>query len=104
MCVHFGWCEAQFVGKVVTRCDDTTQNVAHLGFVIDKPQKRLTAGTLLADTEDVFCSRIEPDNQEVRIEKNDARTQGIDNSVGVAGERAAVAGAALARTGGRGFA
>lgn len=44
-----------------------------------------------ADAKDVLCSRIEVDDQEVVVDKNDARAQTVKNTFGVRVARSVVA-------------
>jgi hypothetical protein len=50
--------------------DNATQDIAQLWFIIDQPQQRIALGALHADAKNVFCGRIEVDDQEAAVEKN----------------------------------
>jgi hypothetical protein len=69
--VHLARREAHLVRILVARDGDPAQDLAHLGFVVDQPQQRLAVGASAADAEDVFCGRIQVDNQQVIVQQDD---------------------------------
>ena len=96
-CTSFGP-EPQFVGVVIAAAHDAAQDIAQFRFVVDQPQQRRAARPLRADAEDVFCGRIQADDQQVGVEQDDARAQAVENFLCVAVERAVVTGAVGARS------
>jgi hypothetical protein len=79
---------------VIAGLDNTRQNIAHFGLVVDKLEQRLTARPLLADTKNVFGGWVQPRDQEMLVEQNDARTERVKNGAGVLLQRSVVTGAA----------
>jgi len=86
----------QFVGKVIAGLHDARKDIAHFRFIIDQRQKGFSARTPLADTENVFRCRVQPDNQQVVIEQDHAGAERIDNVGGKGTDAAVVMGAGFA--------
>jgi len=76
--------------------NNSRQDIPHLGFVVDQLQKRFTLCTTLANSEYVFGGRVQADNQQVFVEKNYARTQGVENRLGVLTDGSIIIGTATA--------
>jgi len=91
--VHLSSTEAHFVCIVIACFDDATEDVAQLGFIVDKLQQGFALRTLNADTKNVFGGRVQADDQQTLIEKNDAATQAVEDLLGVFIEAAIVTGA-----------
>jgi hypothetical protein len=100
MGVHLGRGKPHLVRVVVSGGHYATQDVAHFGLVVDKPQQRLAVSALLTDAQNIFSSGVYSDNKEVLVQQDDARAQGVNDIDRVAAERSAIVGAA-ARTDGR---
>ena len=100
--MHLRWREVQLVCVMVTRRENAAQDVAHLGFVVDELEQRLSARALLADAENVLCCRVEPDNQEVLVEQDDARAQVVEYVPGGSLRGTAVAGTGIVIASSRG--
>jgi hypothetical protein len=82
---------------VIAGRHDAAQDVAHFRLIIDQAQQGVTEGAPLADTEDVFGSGIHTDNQQIVIQKNDARTQAVEDVIGFFMYGSIVTGAAFPR-------
>lgn len=65
--------KVHFVGVMIARLNDASQDVTHLGLIVDETQQGSAACALLADSKDVFGGRVERDNQQVIVEQDDAR-------------------------------
>jgi len=61
-----------FVRIVIARDADATQNVPQLRFIVEQSQQRLAASAACADSEDVFCRRVESNNKQAAVEQDDA--------------------------------
>jgi hypothetical protein len=96
--VHLGGRKPHFVGVVVARDGNARKDFAHLGLVIDEPQQGSPAGTGATDAEDVFRGGIQVDNQQVVVEENNARAQGVENTAGILAKGSAAGTALLQRT------
>ena len=94
--MDFSWGQADFVGVVIAADCDSCQHIAHFRFIVDQLQQWLSVSSLLADTENVFCRRIERDDQQVLIEQNDACAKRVENRCCVSLQRAVVTGTAEA--------
>jgi hypothetical protein len=71
---------------VVAGDSNAVEQLAHFGVVVDEPQQRLAARTFAADTENVFCGRIQINNEQVFVQQDDAGIQAVENGAGVAME------------------
>ncbi len=56
----------------------------------------MTTCTLLADPEDVFGRRVQCDDEQVFIEQDHARAQGVENMIGVSVQRSVIPGTGAA--------
>ena len=56
------------------------QDVVHLFIIADQLQQGLMCGSRLADTEKIFCSRIEPFDQQVFVNDDDTGVELFCNS------------------------
>ena len=92
--MDFGRAQAQLVGVMIARRDDSAQYVPQFRIVIDETQQRLALSACLADSEDVFGGRIQADDQEVLVEQDNARAKAVEYVSGVVTMRSVVAGAA----------
>ena len=70
--MHLCSAKPHFICVMVTRCDDTTQYVAKLGLIIDQLQQGFAPRPLHANAQDIFCGRVQVDDQEAVVEKDDA--------------------------------
>jgi hypothetical protein len=75
---------------MVARIQYSRQDVAQLRLIPDQSQQRSTASALHADAEEIFGSRVEIDNQQIVVEKYDARAQAIEDSCGIVVQAAAI--------------
>ena len=78
--MHLGRREPNLVSVVVAGLRNAAQNFAHLRLVVDELQQRLAARALRADTKDVFCCRIQVDDEQMLVQQDDARAQAVQNS------------------------
>lgn len=88
--MYLGRAKVHFIRVVIAGFNHPAQDIAQLRLIIDEAQQGLARSTLCADTEDIFRGRIQTDDQEARVEKNDASTQGFENPPGVVVEDAVV--------------
>lgn len=87
--MHFSGRQRYLVCVVIARGNYPAQDVLQLRVIADQFQKRFAMGTRFADAQDIFCSRVEPDDQQRLIEQNDTRTQAVEDLSGMVVERAA---------------
>jgi len=78
--VNLCWAEAHLVRVVVSGSQHATQDVTHFRLVINQAQERFTLRALLADAKNIFGRRIQADDQEAAVEKNNARAQPIKDA------------------------
>lgn len=90
--VYFGRTETHFIGIMIARPADTTQDILQFGFIINQAQQRFAARASGADTENIFRRGIQSDDQQAAVQQDDARTQAIQNIFGVGAERSVIAG------------
>ena len=96
--MHFGRRQLHLIGVVVARRRHARQDFAHLRFVVDELQQGLVTRPGTTDPEDVFGGRVEVDDQQVVVEQNDARAQGVEDVAGIVAEGSVTGTAALQRT------
>jgi hypothetical protein len=53
---------------MVARFDDAAEDVAKLGFIADELEQGCAIRAFRADAEDVFCSRIQTDDEEALVQ------------------------------------
>lgn len=87
--MNFGWRQLHFVGVVIAGFDDAREDVPQLGFVADELQQGFIASTRFTDAKYVFGGRIEANDEQGFIEKDDACAEAVENLSGMLVERAA---------------
>lgn len=92
--MHFGGRQAYLVCVMIAGGVDSCEDVTELRFVVQQPEQRLADRTSLADAQNVLSGRVDPLDQEVVVEQDDARTQAAQDVSGQTIEAAAVAGCA----------
>jgi hypothetical protein len=86
---------------VIPGFHDAREDVTHLRIVVYEGQQRFARGTALADTENVLGRRIESDNQQVIVKKNNAGAERINNIDRAAANAAVIVGTGFAARAGR---
>jgi len=79
---------------VIARLYYATQDVAHFRLVVEQAQERFTLCALLTDAQDVFRRRVQANDQQTAVEKNDSRAQPVKDAQWLFIENAAAAGMA----------
>ena len=77
--MHLRRGEPNLVGVVIPGDRNTAQDLAHLRFVVDKLQQRLAACAPAADTKNVFCGRVQVNDEQMLIQQDDAGAQAVEN-------------------------
>ena len=70
--VNLGLRKPYFIAIVITGRQHPTQDVTHLGLVIDKPQQGFSMRALPTDAENVFRGRIHADDKQIIVQQHDA--------------------------------
>ena len=75
---------------MIAGLQDTRQDVVQFGFVVDELHQRSAAGATFTDAKNVFGGRVQADDQQVAIEKNDTAGQRVDDRRGLRADQVAV--------------
>jgi hypothetical protein len=75
---------------MIAGADDPREDVLEFLFVADEPEQRLAASPFCADPEEIFCSRIERNDQERAVQKDDAGIEAFEDVAGFPVEYLAV--------------
>jgi len=70
--VYFGSTKVHFICVVVSGFNNATKNVSQLRLIVDELQQRLATCALNANAKNVFGGRVQADDQQALVEKDDA--------------------------------
>lgn len=73
---------------MIASCAYTTKKLAHFRLIVYEPQQCFTVCAFTAYAKDVFCGRIEVDDEQAAIKQDNAGVQAVQDVAGVVSEDA----------------